>query len=93
LLCGESTCPPTPSPQASEPDTGDLGTDLRARLCELATFLTATARAAVRALAGQDRQDPGMARLQSESVTAQRDLDRLPFLHAAASADIELAMD
>jgi AcrR family transcriptional regulator len=83
------------------PDTGDLGADLRARLHELATFLTATdAGAMVRALAGQALHDPVVAaRFRSEFVTAQRDLDRQPFLHAAArgalatGADIESAID
>lgn len=83
------------------PDTGDLGADLRARLHELAAFLGATdAGAMVRALAGQALHDPMVAaRFRSEFVTAQRDLDRQPFLHAAArgelaaSTDIELAID
>jgi AcrR family transcriptional regulator len=83
------------------PDTGDLGTDLRARLRELATFLTATdSGAMVRALAGQALHDPAAAaRFRSEFVTSQRDLDRQPFLHAAArgeltsGTDIELAID
>jgi AcrR family transcriptional regulator len=83
------------------PDTGDLGADLRARLHELATFLTATdAGAVVRALAGQAQHDPVVAtRFRSEFLTAQRDLDREPFRRAAArgdltsGADIELATD
>jgi AcrR family transcriptional regulator len=82
------------------PDTGDLGADLRARLHELATFLTATdAGAVVRALAGQAQHDPVVAtRFRSEFVMTQRDLDRQPFRHAAArgelaSLDTELAID
>lgn len=83
------------------PDTGDLGADLRARLRELATFLSATdSGAMVRALAGQALHDPGVAaRFRSEFVTSQRDLDRQPFLRAAArgeltsGTDIELAID
>jgi AcrR family transcriptional regulator len=83
------------------PDTGDLGADLRARLRELATFLSATdSGAMVRALAGQALHDPVVAaRFRSEFVTSQRDLDRQPFLHAAArgelpsSTDIGLAID
>jgi AcrR family transcriptional regulator len=83
------------------PDTGDLGADLRARLRELATFLTATdAGAVARALAGQAQHDPAVAaRFGPEFVTAQRALDRQPFLHAAArgelpsGTDIELAID
>jgi AcrR family transcriptional regulator len=83
------------------PDTGDLGADLRARLRELATFLTATdAGAVARALAGQAQHDPVVAaRFGSEFVAAQRTLDRQPFLHAAArgelasGTDIELAID
>lgn len=83
------------------PDTGDLGADLRLRLRELATFLTATdAGAMVRALAGQALHDSAAAdRFESEFVTAQRELDRQPFLHAAGrgeltfGADIELGID
>jgi AcrR family transcriptional regulator len=83
------------------PDTGDFGSDLRVRLRELATFLTATdAGAVVRALAGQALHDPVFAdRFVSEFVTSQRALDRQPFLHAvargefASGADIDLAID
>src|ERR1700722_18949791 len=83
------------------PDTGDLATDLRARLRQLATFLTATdAGAVVRALAGQAQHDPMVAtRFRSEFLTAQRDLDRQPFQRAAVRGDltsgfnIELATD
>ena len=82
-------------------DTGDLGRDLRARLRELASFLSGTdAGAMVRALAGQALHDPAVAdRFASEFVASQRALDRQPFLHAAArgelasDADVELALD
>jgi AcrR family transcriptional regulator len=85
----------------SEPDTGDLGGDLRARLRQLATFLTETDAGAVfRALAGQAQHDPAVAaRFETEVIAGQRELDRQPFLHArsrgelAATADIELAID
>jgi AcrR family transcriptional regulator len=85
----------------TEPDTGSLGADLRARLRELATFLTGTdAGAVLRALAGQAQHDPAVAaRFESEFISGQRELDRLPFRRAAsrgelnAGADIELAID
>jgi len=85
----------------SVPDTGDLGRDLRARLRELASFLSGTdAGAMVRALAGQALHDPAVAdRFASEFVASQRAFDRQPFLHAiargelASGADIELAID
>jgi AcrR family transcriptional regulator len=85
----------------TEPDTGDLGGDLRVRLRQLATFLTETDAGAVfRALAGQAQHDPAVAaRFETDVVAGQRDLDRLPFLHArsrgelSATADIELAID
>jgi AcrR family transcriptional regulator len=83
------------------PDTGDLGADLRARLRQLATFLTRTdAGAVVRALAGQAQHEPAVAaRFEAEFMTSQRDLDRQPFLHAIErgellpAGDIELAID
>jgi AcrR family transcriptional regulator len=85
----------------TEPDTGSLGADLRARLRELATFLTGTdAGAVLRALAGQAQHDPAVAaRFESEFISGQRELDRLPFRRAAsrgelnAGADFELAID
>jgi AcrR family transcriptional regulator len=81
--------------------TGDLGRDLRARLRELASFLSGTdAGAMVRALAGQALHDPAVAdRFASEFVASQRALDRQPFLHAvargelASDTDVELAID
>jgi AcrR family transcriptional regulator len=83
------------------PDTGDLGSDLRARLRELATFLASTDAGAVcRALAGQAQHDPAVAaRFESEFVASQRTLDRQPFVQAASrgelspAVDIELAVD
>ena len=85
----------------TEPDTGELGADLRARLRQLITFLTRTDAGAVfRALAGQAQHDRAVAaRFESEFMTGQRGLDRLPFLRAVsrgeltAAADIELATD
>ena len=85
----------------TQPDTGSLGADLRARLREVATFLTGTdAGAVLRALAGQAQHDPAVAaRLESEFMSGQRELDRLPFRRAASrgeldtGADIELAID
>jgi AcrR family transcriptional regulator len=83
------------------PDSGDLGADLRARLRELAAFLTNTDAGAVfRALAGQAQQDPAVAaRFASEFMAGQRELDRQPFAQAAsrgelsASTDLDLAVD
>jgi AcrR family transcriptional regulator len=82
-------------------DTGDLGSDLRLRLREVAAFLTTTdAGAVVRALAGQAQHDPAVAtRFAAEFTSRQRALDRAPFLRArnrgdlAAGADIDLAID
>jgi AcrR family transcriptional regulator len=82
-------------------DTGDLGSDLRLRLREVAAFLTTTdAGAGVRALAGQAQHDPAVAtRFAAEFTSRQRALDRAPFLRArnrgdlAAGADIDLAID
>ena len=83
------------------PDHGDLGADLRDRLGQLATFLSATDAGAVfRALAGQAQHDPAVAaRFAAEFVARQRDLDREPFRRAAArgplpgGTDIELTAD
>jgi AcrR family transcriptional regulator len=85
----------------TSPDTGDLGADLRARLRELAAFLTKTdAGAVLRALAGQAQHDPAVAaRFASEFMAGQRELDRQPFARAAsrgepsASIDADLAID
>jgi AcrR family transcriptional regulator len=82
-------------------DHGDLGTDLRDHLSQLAAFLTATDAGAVcRALAGQAQHDPAVAaRFESEFLAPQRDRDRAPFLRArrrgelAPGTDIDLAID
>jgi len=82
-------------------DTGDLGSDLRARLREVAAFLTTTdAGAVARALAGQAQHDPAVAaRFGAEFTAPQRALDRAPFLRAlargdlASGTDIDLAID
>ena len=83
------------------PDHGDLGSDLRDHLRQIATFLTATDAGAVcRALAGQAQHDPEVAaRFQSEFATPQRERDREPFLRArrrgelSQAEDIDLAVD
>ncbi|HTZ91757.1 MAG TPA: TetR/AcrR family transcriptional regulator [Streptosporangiaceae bacterium] len=85
----------------TSPDTGDLGRDLRIRLREVATFLTATdAGAVLRALAGQAQHDPAVAaRFAADFVAPQRALDRAPFLRArdrgelAAEISVDLAID
>jgi AcrR family transcriptional regulator len=83
------------------PDRGDLGSDLRDHLRQLAVFLTDTDAGAVwRALAGQAQHDPAVAaRFHAEFTTPQRDRDRAPFIRAQrrgelpATADIDLAVD
>jgi AcrR family transcriptional regulator len=83
------------------PDHGDLGSDLRDHLRQLATFLTATDAGAVcRALAGQAQHDPAVAaRFRSEFVARQRERDREPFARArrrgelGGDTDIDLAID
>jgi AcrR family transcriptional regulator len=83
------------------PDHGDLGSDLRDHLRQLAAFLTATDAGAVcRALAGQAQHDPEVAaRFQSEFMAPQRERDRQPLLRAqrrgelSQSEDIDLAID
>jgi AcrR family transcriptional regulator len=83
------------------PDHGDLGSDLRDHLRQIATFLTATDAGVVcRALAGQAQHDPEVAtRFQSDFVGPQRDRDREPFLRArrrgelSQNEDIDLAID
>jgi AcrR family transcriptional regulator len=76
-------------------DTGDLGSDLRARLREVATFLTTTdAGAVARALAGQAQHDPAVAaRFAAEFTARQRALDRAPFLRARARGDLPPGTD
>ena len=83
------------------PGHGDLGSDLRDHLRQIATFLTATDAGAVcRALAGQAQHDPAVAaRFESDFVAPQRERDREPFLRArrrgqlSQTADIDLAID
>jgi AcrR family transcriptional regulator len=82
-------------------DHGDLGSDLRDQLRQLAAFLSRTDEGAVfRALAGQAQHDPAVAaRLESEFLARQRDRDRAPFLLARRrgqlpqGTDIDLAID
>jgi AcrR family transcriptional regulator len=82
-------------------DHGDLGSDLRDHLRQLATFLTTTDAGAVcRALAGQAQLDPAVAaRFEAEFLARQRERDRAPFLRArrrgdlAPGTDIDLAID
>jgi AcrR family transcriptional regulator len=82
-------------------DTGDLRSDLRVRLREVAAFLSTTdAGAVARALAGQAQHDPAVAtRFAAEFTARQRALDRAPFLRARARGDlapgtnIDLAID
>ena len=82
-------------------DHGDLGSDLRDHLRQIATFLTATDAGVVcRALAGQAQHDPEVAtRFQSEFVAPQRERDREPFLRArrrgelSENEDIDHAID
>jgi len=83
------------------PDRGDLRSDLRDHLRQIATFLTATDAGVVcRALAGQAQHDPEVAaRFRSDFVGPQRERDREPFLSArrrgdlSQTEDIELAID
>jgi AcrR family transcriptional regulator len=83
------------------PGHGDLRSDLRDHLRQIATFLTATDAGAVcRALAGQAQHDPEVAtRFQSEFVGPQRERDREPLLRArrrgelSQDEDADLAID
>jgi AcrR family transcriptional regulator len=83
------------------PDHGDLGSDLRDHLRQLAVFLTGTDAGAVwRALAGQAQHDPTVAaRFRGEFMVPQRERDHAPFVRAQrrgelpAAADIDLAVD
>ena len=83
------------------PDHGDLGSDLRDQLAQLATFLTSTDAGAVcRAIAGQAQHDPAVAaRFTAEFAAPQRERERVPFLRArrrgelVPAADIDLAID
>jgi AcrR family transcriptional regulator len=83
------------------PDHGDLGSDLRDQLAQLAAFLTSTDAGAVcRAIAGQAQHDPAVAaRFTAEFAAPQRERERVPFLRARGrgeldpAADIDLAID
>ncbi|WP_394621595.1 TetR/AcrR family transcriptional regulator [Lentzea sp. JNUCC 0626] len=72
------------------PDTGDLATDLRTHLANLAGFLTTSDPGAVfRALTGQAQHDPALAtRLRDDHLSHQRTRDRLPIERAIARGDL-----
>jgi AcrR family transcriptional regulator len=84
-----------------QPDTGDLGRDLRGQLGALADFLTRSDAGAVfRALAGQAQHEPDVAaRLRADHLSAQRERDRLPLLRARdrgelpPDTDVDLLVD
>jgi AcrR family transcriptional regulator len=83
------------------PDHGDLASDLRDHLGQLAAFLAGTDSGAVfRVLAGQAQHTPAVAaRFEAEVVARQRERDRAPFLRAiergelTAGTDLDLAVD
>lgn len=83
------------------PDTGDLATDLRTHLTNLAEFLTTSDPGAVfRALTGQAQHDPQLAtRLRDDHLSAQRARDRLPLQRAVergelpSDLDLDMALD
>jgi len=83
------------------PDTGDLGSDLRIHLSNLAKFLTQSDAGAVfRALVGQVQHDPVLAdRFRTDYLTRQREVDRIPLLRSiergqlARGVDLDLALD
>jgi AcrR family transcriptional regulator len=83
------------------PDHGDLASDLRDQLRQLAVFLAHTDAGAVcRALAGQAQHDLTVAaRFREEFTTPQRARDRVPFVRAQgrgelpAATDIDFAVD
>ncbi|MBM2614945.1 TetR/AcrR family transcriptional regulator [Actinoplanes sp. LDG1-06] len=76
--------------ELTEHDTGDLATDLRAHLGELARFLTESDSGAVfRALVGEAQHDPGLAaRLRAEILPGLRARDRRPFERAQARGEL-----
>ena len=84
-----------------EADHGDIATDVRDTLVQLAAFLTdPEAGAMFRALAGWAQQDQTAAtRFRAEVVEPQRERDRAPFLrarrrqHLPRRFDIEAAID
>ncbi|MEV4315039.1 TetR/AcrR family transcriptional regulator [Actinocrispum sp. NPDC049592] len=83
------------------PDHGDLVSDLRAHLANVARFLTRSAPGVVfRALAGQAQHDPELAeRLRTGYLSQQRSRDRVPLQRAIdrgelpAGLDVDLAVD
>ena len=83
------------------PDHGDLGSDLRDQLRQIATFLTATDAGASAAPSPGRRSMTRRSRpgSQSEFVAPQRERDRAPFLRAqrrgelSQAEDIDLAVD
>jgi AcrR family transcriptional regulator len=83
------------------PDHGDLETDLRAHLANLADFLARTDSGTVfKALAGQAQHDPQLAtRLRDDYLTQQRARDRVPLERAVErgqlppDTDLDLAVD
>jgi AcrR family transcriptional regulator len=77
------------------PDLGDLASDLREQLRQLAVFLAdSDAGAVCRALAGQAQHDPGVAaRFRDEFTAPQRERDRLPFARAQGRGELPEATD
>lgn len=82
-------------------DGGDLASDLRTHLSDLARFLSdSDAGSVFRALAGQAQHDKVMAeRFRRDYLARQRDLNRVPIHRAIergelpADTDVELAVD
>ncbi|MDP9799213.1 AcrR family transcriptional regulator [Catenuloplanes nepalensis] len=79
----------------SPPDTGELVTDLRLHLRGLALFLTEhDAGAVFRALHGEAQHDATLAaRLRTEHLSRQRELDRSPLERAVARGDLPAGLD
>ncbi|MDR7279397.1 TetR/AcrR family transcriptional regulator [Catenuloplanes atrovinosus] len=77
------------------PDTGELVTDLRLHLRGLAIFLTEhDAGAVFRALHGEAQHDAALAaRLRTEHLSRQRELDRAPLERAVARGDLPPGTD
>lgn len=76
-------------------DHGDLGTDLRTHLANLAEFLTDSDPGAVfRALTGQAQHDPQLAtRLRDDHLSHQRTRDRLPLQRAIERGELPADLD
>jgi AcrR family transcriptional regulator len=85
--------------ELTPPESGDLESDLREQLSNLARFLTKSDAGAVfRALTGQAQHDPQVAlRLQTEFLASQRERERLPFQRALANpvpdGELDLLLD